>query len=367
MSNQKSHKTISISVFGYDDKQMAAVNYAFKAFPRAKVKILPASEVSEADILLFDVDSKSAKEQLDIIHSKQTTKPIITISYAPFEFSEAINILKPINSNKLFATVEQGLKLLSKQQPDSNNVDNKKVTPQSAEPQKAVYKIDDSLPAAPDKILDRKSGGHYFNCNGGLLGALAQLYKENQAACIDLNQQQQKILYIMPQTNRVYICISLSDLQTICKKQTAVSYSKIELNNFSPDKISGIISKAHLDRFIWQIALLTSNGRIPKTVNQQNSRLSLKYWPNLTRYKSNIDFIRFAAFFSQTPANLVLAEKLLNPKPRQLFQFVSACHALGILTISESTQVIDSPKIMPQSPKRNVITQIFKHLTKIMK
>ncbi|MFK5893118.1 MAG: hypothetical protein QM504_07840, partial [Pseudomonadota bacterium] len=97
------------------------------------------------------------------------------------------------------------------------------------------------------------------------------------------------------------------------------------------------------------------------------NKLGLKYWPNLTRYKSNLDFIRFAAFFSQTPANLKLAEKLLKPKPRQLFQFVSACHALGILTISESTNTSVSMITKPKQSKYSVLKQIFKRFSSVMK
>ncbi|MFK5985268.1 MAG: hypothetical protein QM479_07560 [Pseudomonadota bacterium] len=379
MLKQNLHKNIYISIFGYDNKKIAALNYALKKFEHAEINALSAEGVADADILLFDIDSENARKQLDTIHSNVSIKPIIIVSHKPVELNNTISILKPISSDKLFSAVEQGLKIIAGQLPYPKTIANNSLSKSdlkekeqqplvSSTPEKSAYELGSASQVDMNSVPRVKAKVEFFNSNEGLLGLLAHLYKEKQAAVISLNNQQQKILYVIPQTNSIYICIPLTEVQLICKQQLSVSFSTIELETFHPGSLAKPISKAHLDRFVWQVAISTSKGCVPKVINLQKSKLGLKFWPNLTRYKSNTDFLRFAAFFSQTPTNLNLADKLLKPKSVQLFQFVSACHALGILTISESTKPLTSPAVlMPKSSKRGVLAQIFKRLTTMMK
>lgn len=206
----------------------------------------------------------------------------------------------------------------------------------------------------------------FFDSKKGILGVLRRIYRKKMAALIYLDDDKQGLFYVLPNTNSIYVMVSGGEIKKLCAQQTSVSYSELETHSFDATKIARPNRQFHLDYFLWLIALMTGRGRIPKAINAGHHQLGLKHWPNLTRYKSSSDFLRFAAFFTQTPTNFVLAQKLLNPPRGQLANFICACYALDILTVNKAEQKKDNEVKRLEKPSRyrKIIGQIFSRLFK---
>jgi hypothetical protein len=209
-----------------------------------------------------------------------------------------------------------------------------------------------------NSILD----SHVFNSDKGLLGILKNQFKNKGSAIIDLDKKQRGIFYLNAKKNILYIRTSKNNIKIICQHSLNVTYRELEEYSFDEKQLTNISAKVPLDRFIWLISLITSKGRLPHYIDINNSQLSLKHWPNLSRYKNIPNMIRIASFFSQSPTTIAMATKMLACKMEHINYFVSACDALDLLQIDDSnSKFISNIKAISES-KRGILSGILHRL-----
>jgi len=407
---------ITISTYGFDNKSVSMFKYALRKFEKCKIEVFSHTDIQQADILFFDIDEKSAQSKWqNLAQSGQVnrsnlsnielsesglsttetlkhkkTAAVIRLSHTPIEDEYGINIIKPLSMTKLFSAIENCIEecllaaksttesikkskttsiVVAEEKPSLQQVSTKtesisggKVGKRTNSEQAAVNREVSPSKTSPIRLTKEM----FFDQEKGLLGVLQHIYTKKMAALIYLESDKRGLFYAIPANNTIYIKASGTKIKNICNKQQNVSFSELETHSFDVTKIAHPYHEYPLDNFIWLIALMTSKGKIPLVIDPAKNQLGLKHWPNLSRYKSNPEFLRFAAFFCQTPTNYLIAQKLLNPSSRYLANFVSACYALRILTIEPfgEEKKEDSSRLRQPHKYRKVIVQIFSRLFK---
>ena len=84
------------------------------------------------------------------------------------------------------------------------------------------------------------------------------------------------------------------------------------------------------EAFYWQVALWTSDGRLPEGINF-NTPYQLRRWPNFTRLKAIPHSFSMAALLSQKPIDLKLFLKVANISVENIYSFFSCVYAIDLL------------------------------------
>ena len=84
------------------------------------------------------------------------------------------------------------------------------------------------------------------------------------------------------------------------------------------------------DQFIWEVALLTSRGRLPEGTDL-HTPVKLKRWPNLTRFLESPGAMRIAALWAGTSYSLAETIRALSLAPGFVYAFYFAADSLGLI------------------------------------
>lgn len=117
-----------------------------------------------------------------------------------------------------------------------------------------------------------------------------------------------------------------------------------------------------MDAFLWKAAWWSSGGRLPFGL-APDQPVRLKRWPNLTRYLCPPYAVRISAFLFQKTVTPLKAAELLGLAPGEVFAFLSAASALGLVE-----QVVEPSQPREESAQtiRNVglLRRIWQRLVK---
>jgi hypothetical protein len=119
------------------------------------------------------------------------------------------------------------------------------------------------------------------------------------------------------------------------------------------------------DAFIWKLAIWTSKGRYPDSIDIYKT-VFLKHWPNFTRLLITPHALRIAAFLIEGPKTLMEISETLNIKPQYVFVFISATNAVGLIGQVEG-KVVKTNKALPsarvkKSKFKNLFSKILGRL-----
>ena len=101
-----------------------------------------------------------------------------------------------------------------------------------------------------------------------------------------------------------------------------------------------------MDAFIWQMAVWTSKGRYPVSINITKP-LYLKYWPNFTQLMVIPHSLRIAALLITTPRSAINIADSLEIDSQYVFMFISATNAIGLLgqASRQEDEIVAPPKL----------------------
>lgn len=115
-----------------------------------------------------------------------------------------------------------------------------------------------------------------------------------------------------------------------------------------------------LEAFVWVGSLLTARGRLGRGVEIEQ-KISLKYWPNLTRLEQFPHIMRIAALWNQRPASsLDIASALAIPQ-RYVFAFHTAANALNLFEMDQN-KLKSREKEKPKQESRGFFSRLLKRL-----
>ena len=115
-----------------------------------------------------------------------------------------------------------------------------------------------------------------------------------------------------------------------------------------------------LEAFVWVSSLLTARGRLGRGVDIEQ-KISLKYWPNLTRLEQFPHIMRIAALWNQRPASALDIAKALSIPQRYVFAFHTAANALNLFEMDQN-KLKSREKEMPKQENRGFFSRLLKRL-----
>lgn len=162
-----------------------------------------------------------------------------------------------------------------------------------------------------------------FDMSVGLLGHLLTIIRDNSNTTILFNDSDYWAVDVV--ANRIYMSSGVDSIEAGLQQNNG------RLRQFFDEDMLATHNEP-LSLVVWNIAYLTSNGRIPSTL-KPSALLSLYKWPNLTRLTVESNTLRICAFLSRTPCNMLILTKMLNLDYREVFSLLSALQAIGLLRV----------------------------------
>ncbi|PPD20118.1 MAG: hypothetical protein CTY23_09820 [Methylomonas sp.] len=350
----------------------------------------------EAEIDLLDADFPTAGELLQSRWTAAPGRPIVLLSLQPLAIANTTYLAKPVNAEALMNTLN-GLRPAPQTASPADTAPAPKTTATS---EKHSGLVDEATPqgdAAVQTPSPPRPRRHPIESNEGgftaLLGVTGDIDfddpKQIIAARFDPNlyflsyaheafkraseygQAMQlhsawKPVLIFPGSRQVWL--DADDKQTRVfagmeqKKNLAGAISLTPVDaaavraTKAPDKFQD------MDAFLWKLAIWTSKGRLPMTLNAQQP-VYIRHWPNFTRLMMTPDALRVVALLAQGPRSPLEVAQSLNIRANYVFVVITACWSLGLLDQrTRSADYLVTPEPPKPDKKQDLLTKILNRL-----
>lgn len=341
-------KVISVLTVGMDGRKQAIFRMAFKTHTLQRYQLIEDAPGTTPDIAIVDMDVVDARSLWEKFRAAHPDLPAVIATATPSPDAPAPVLAKPIRMETLFPLLRQTL--AGQAHP-----------PRQATPAPEAAKPPPAQPPTPSAAQAPAPGpigagaGHqlhqlpatidYFDPRGGLLGVLQEIRRHRTPSVISIGGR--PAIIALPNQDSALLLQELSAIRQACDDSaTAVSARPLT----QADRPQRAIPHSFIS-LLWQVALWTSRGRLMEGVQPQTP-VRLRHWPNLTRLAPIPEAIRIAAFWVRSPVNLRLSVRMLNIPPRHIFDFLAACHSIGVLEIHESGAELAAVPPRPEAPVR---------------
>lgn len=368
---------LRIALLGMSPRNTSTFHYFIKKHASHIFYVAP-SEQSDACIVDFDAPSGKAQWQLYGFDHK----PCIILAEDNPQLAQSVWVKKPINAAAMKAAIEKLHSLA--QSPEkieaddasaSCDISEKAAPAQHVEVDKSKaavgYQHSFSEAHSPSLTLSKRSiveccGSQAdgdlatdawqkqmtYNPSNSLLYAINQAVKVAQEKNVPVELQGLRTSFVvMPGGESIYVDLDSHLIRHICamaiQQSPTIKPLQMSLLECNQRYRETDRNMHHRNTVLWQVALWSSRGRLPKTVSAHTS-MRLVAWPNFTRLTITPFAIAMASFWvnnTQTPAAIA---KQMDIPQRYVFAFVAALDAVGLIQL----QAIE-PKTTTQwrSPK----------------
>jgi hypothetical protein len=178
----------------------------------------------------------------------------------------------------------------------------------------------------------------------------------------------QEFVLLMPKQGLAYSTIDTlsEEFRALCNNPVQTGQfalhipSATELEQLEKQAEGDADALLDLEAFVWVSSLLTARGRLGRGVDIAQ-KVSLKYWPNLTRLESFPHAMRIAALWNQRPASALDIAKALDIPQRYVFAFHTAANALNLFEMDQN-KLKSREKEMPKQENRGFFSRLLKRL-----
>lgn len=304
-------KTVHIMLLGMDERQYAMFRMAFKMHGTTNYELVTADQGITPEMVLVDAD-QSANEwteakgrfpEAKVVYFA-TTPPQVTAPY----------LAKPIKFDTLFANLK------NLQQGNGVWIARSGSTPasQAAEPVIATHANAARATVAPLSLS-------HFDPDEGLLGAVRKATaQDNDVAVLHAGKP---ILLVFPSIQKVLLAVDSASLKGLCEQK----FTDLSVRPVAEEHLKAK-AKLSTTACLWQMAIWTSNGRLPKVIDA-HTVFKVKSWPNLTRLAPLAESMRLSAFLTKASASLGMLHKLMVIENKDLADYLSAAYVAGYLNI----------------------------------
>lgn len=323
-------KTVHIMLIGMDDRQYAMFRMAFKMHGTTNYQLVTEDQGIPPEMVLVDADSNpeawnAAKQRYataKVVYFS-ATPPLVTAPYLPkpIKFDTLFSSLKNLQQGNgvWVAKPSLGAAFSAESASDSGTADSKPA-------------------AAPISIQN-------FNATDGLLGVVRKASDQGQDVAV--LHDGKPLLLIFPSIQKVLLAAESSVLKSLCEQKVVDVATRPVAEEHLKAK-----AKLSITACIWQFALWTSNGRLPKEIGL-NTNIQLKSWPNLTRLAPLAESMRLSAFLTKTPASPLMLHKLMSVNERDLADYVTATYVSGYLNVLGGTPAAVQAAERPAGQQQN--------------
>ncbi len=210
----------------------------------------------------------------------------------------------------------------------------------------------------------------HYNGENHFLGTLI--------AGLRLAKQTKQVIQIKYEPHQFYVCydeyLVFSPLHpqsdafaTLCFNK--VKPGQINLHILSTPESADIRKRIHtdanftydLESFIWTSCLLTSQGRVPSSLDCEAPYL-LKHWPNFTRIENFPFAMKIAARWQKKPYKVSDISREMNIPIRYVIAFYNGAAGLSLFE-TDPAQIEQKSNVEPRKNK-GLIARLFGRLTK---
>ncbi len=333
-----------------------------KAFVRQRYNLV---EDDQADICIIDLDAYKANSLLDEIRKQHPVRPIIGLSLNEVAHDNIVFLKKPFRPDDLTQVLDQvSLKI---NQPKVIVAD--KIVGSIHRAATAVIEksADKNRHVAHHGVTNRSDSVHY-NPAEFLQGALINAYCQSIDTGITHRMEAWwNPIIIFPKIKKVWVDADDKNLQAFCRLplKTFARYQAHDRDVANEVKIQPEPmlntddcpgSLQSMDAFLWKVAWWNAGGQLPFGI-EHDRPIQLKYWPNITRYLCPDHVVQMCAILYQRPVSPLQVSEVLNIEHKEVYGFISAAHALGLINSIEdqpmkSSRLSESTK--PVAKRHNV-------------
>lgn len=360
---------LNVALLGMNPRNTSTIEYFIK---KNASQYFQVTNAKEAAAFIVDFD---AEEGLSVKFDRLVgNKPVIIISSSDPAKPRSIWVQKPINAGAMSSAISALLKLINqcnqeskpevlsklkeketlKQRKALDSERIEKSTSDSKSKKEMGYQDGFSDDHSPSLNLSQKSivecCGTQVDGDGSspsfrkqvsydptltlltsIQNSIEKARDENVSVELDVGRES---LVFMPGGKKVLANISGHVLRHLCavslQKQPVIKVLTGDLVENNQKHSTNHQNMIHSDTLIWQVALWTSRGRLPKDI-LPDKPLTVTSWPNFTRLTITPHAIAIASVWvKNTISPLDLAEHMQIPQ-RYVFAFLAATSALGLV------------------------------------
>lgn len=360
---------LRIALFGFSARNESMMRQLFAG---ARWRDCRVVEQSPIDFAIVELDTPNPTKTWGDFREIFPDTLALTLSLQEQQLVNTVFVQKPLDMEKLRNSVDEVIAYLSEAKTGKKNSkglleDSKSQTVQTAADSLAD-ELDNQLFGSVDETdLNNKEARleRAYNPSDYFLGELKKAVEaaEKSGKAIEITGS----LYgeVWPGSIRIdpirrTIETNLRDimLRAMCLVRLDSGQLALEIkSSLAPmSKATRISAKA----FVWKVALWTARGRLTTYIGFER-KVSLKSWPNITRYMEVPYALKLSAALvasSYTPVELC---QKLNIPQRFVFSYLSAVNANGLLNLD--AEKVTSTKSDDKRPLRRFLNKILERLT----
>ena len=390
---------LRVGMFGMNDRARTTLEMYLQGPCKNRAVV---AEDAAAQISIVDMDGLHAKKILAKEKEREPNRPIILLSLAVQEESDAIYVRKPVRVEQMLSALEEARRVLvnghgnNRKRFDSGETADQRTerAPVFAEKRRISRSPAEKSARRAAMLLDENS---YF----ALIGSMSDIDPRNprqlKSAYYDPKQFLQayvqsavklafskkrilrlntgwKPILIFPHSREVWVDADDKQLRAFCvvpiNTISSVDVSGSGTRGISVTPVSQMPDEAgdpeklqSVDAFLWKLALWTSTGKVPRGTDL-NRPVYLERWPNMTRFVVTPHALRIAALLIEQPRSLLNIAEVLQIRQQYVFAVYSAARALGIAgqVKTPTTGAKPSPPPSHKRKRSGVLRKILKRL-----
>lgn len=384
MSSSKS--PLKLALVGLDEKSANL----FRVFLNSAYKDRAAvTGEADADVVILDMDARQSAELYANLRQRHPERLIIVLSlHDDKRQPDALFVKKPTKAQDMLAVLDEARKRLEWQRAHPHAARAARSEPKAEV--KIVQAKENTGPALRDigTLLDEQGFLSYFGYRKDI--DLSDIKQQREATYDPLMHLQgflqsafrQSLLlgqpmriknnwapiYIFPRERKIWVDADEALLRAACSLPLRdILSGNIDADaNGAPrsktlEPLSTEAAKAALEAkperlspfeaFLWKTAIWTSKGRVPRGIVFRQ-QVTLRHWPNLTRFLLTPHSLRIAALLHNQPHTPCEAARVLGISQQYVFAFLSAAHALGLVEVTQSAIPATQPLAAPRPAER---------------
>jgi hypothetical protein len=308
-------------------------------------------EAEQAEVGLIDLDAYGAQKLVEDWRERYPNRPVIALSLQDPQREGVIWLKKPLRAEELVQALQSvappKTKVIVREQPSGSVA------------QAAAGIAAQNRPSGTRLRRNwAEDAADHYNPADYLQGYLAKAYHQATVAgitvCLETGWEP---IIVYPKRKSIWVGGDDKQLHAFCRlplKTFMRLNREARTVNIRPAPEAELAAPPGplqpMEAFLWKVAWWNSGGRLPVGLNADQP-VRLKRWPNLTRWLCPPEAVRLSALLFQRPLTPARAVELLEVTPAEVFGFVSAASAVGLIelvTISRQEEV--KPQPLPKNP-----------------
>lgn len=377
---------LKLALVGLDEKSANL----FRVFLNSVYKDRAAvTAEAEADAVILDMDARQSAEIYANLRQRHPERLIIVLSlHDDKRQSDALFVKKPTRAQDMLSVLDEARKRLEWQRAHPHAA--RAARPEPDTEVKVVQARENTGPALRElgTLLDEQGFLSYFGYRKDI--DIADIKQQKEATYDPLMHLQgflqaafrQSLLlgqpmrirngwapiYIFPEERKIWVDADEALLRAACSlplrdilsasidadahgSSGSKTLEPLDIDtaratvNAKPDRLTPI------DAFLWKTAVWTSKGRVPRGIIFRH-HVTLRHWPNLTRFLLTPHSLRIAALLHSQPHTPCEAARVLGISQQYVFAFLAGAHALGLVKVTQSAIPATPPPAAPRPVER---------------